>query len=330
MRQMKKILPFVAALLLSAAVFSQSTPLEYLNAIPQPPGDPCGLDIGEKTQFLQELESILRPFKESAEEESEASEKFREEHEQDQAVSSLLKMGYTREEAEKLKNADQMTEEEQMAIANQMMKRQNNMSMKQVMKVSEYDSASLSRWGKAKSTSMMANQQVDQEKNTEKQLEIKSHLELQDQIKSLSDKLTAGENKYLEMLGQLEAEADTARSKMNPEIEKLYKSLTEGNGNSEQIISRIITLRDTYCAKFTPRYLQIIKDYKIFVINNLEEYNKLEELQMKLAESQGILDDPNYNPGKLAMGKAGGYANMVGGIFKYNLNADVGAQFVGY
>ncbi len=327
---MKKMLSITAVMLLSAAVFSQFTPMDYLNAIPKPPGNPCGFDIGEKTQFLEELESILRPYKENAEKESEDSEEFREEHEADQAVSALMKMGYTREEAEKLKNADQMSEEEQMAIANQMMKRQNNMSIKQAMKVSEYDSAAAGRWANARATMMQAEVQADPEKGTKKQLEIKDRLGLQQEIKWLQDKLTGGENKYLEMLRQLDAEADTAKAKMTPSIDRLYKDLTEGNGDSDQIINKIQSLRQSYCAKFTSKYLEIIEGYKGYVVEHLQDYNRLEELQMKLAESQGILDDPNYTPGKLAMGKAGGYANMVGGIFKYNLNADVGAQFVGY
>jgi len=327
---MKKLFSIIAASLLSAAVFSQFTPMDYLNAIPLPQRNPCGYDIGEKQQFLEELKSIIRPYSERAEMESKASEEFREEHQDEEAVSVLMKMGYTRAEAEKLKNADKMTEQEQMAIANQMMKRKNNMSMQQIMKVSEYDSAAVGRWANARATRMQAEVQVDPEKSTKDQIGIKENLRLQQDIKLLRDKLTAGENKYAEMLAQLDAEADTARSKMNPEIEKLYKSLTEGNSNSEQIISRIRALRDTYCAKFTPRYLQIIKDYKVFVTNNLEEYNKLEALQMELTKSQGILDDPNYIPGKLAMGMAEGYASMVAGVFKYNLNADVGAQFVGY
>lgn len=45
---------------------------------------------------------------------------------------------------------------------------------------------------------------------------------------------------------------------------------------------------------------------------------------MKIAKSQGIPDDPNYTPGRLAMAKAGGYANMAGDVFRYNLNEVVG------
>lgn len=328
---MKKFFSIVAASLLSATAICQYSPIEYLDAIPLPQGDPCRFDIAEKQQFLEELKSIIRPYSERAEKESQASEEFQEEHQDEQAVSVLMKMGYTRAEAEKLKNADQMSEEEQMAIANQMMKRNNNMSMKQAMKVSEYDSASVARWADAQVTRMQAEVQADPDKGAKKQLEIKDRLGLQQEIKWLQDKLTGGENKYFDMIRKLDAEADTERAEMDPEIEKLYKKLTDGSGgDSKQIIERIVNLRELYCIKFTPRYMEIIEGYKGYIVEHLQEYYRLEELQMKLAESQGILKDPNYTPGKLAMGKAGGYANMVGDIFKYNLNADVGAQFVGY
>jgi hypothetical protein len=327
---MRQLLLFMAAMLITIIAFSQITPMEYLNAIPKPPVNLCASGIEEKTKFQDEMQNFNTAFTENAERESEASEQFQEEHQDEQTISALMKQGYTREEAEKMKNLDNMSEAEQMAMANQMMQRNYNMDMTEAQKVATYDSATQQRWAKAQSTIMMSEAQMDPDKNTKKQLEIKSDLELQQEAKWLQDKLIAGENKYSEMLRKLDVEADSARSEMNPEIDKLYKDLTEGNGNSDQIIDRIISLRQIYCEKFTPRYLQIIDGYKGYVADHFQDYFRLEELQMKLAENQGMLKDPNYKPGKLAMGKVGSYANMIKGIFKYNLNAEVGSQFIGY
>jgi len=327
---MKKTFLLIVSLTLLASAFGQLTPMDYLNAIPTPPGDLCAFDIGQKTQFLDEMEVTLSPFTEDAEKESEASNRFQEEHQDEQAISVLMKLGYTRQEAEKMKNADQMSEEEQMALANQVMMRKDNMDMEELQKVADYDTAAQQRWAKAQSTISMADAQVEPDKNTKKQLEIKDRLKLQDEIKYLLDKLNAGENKFHDMLAKLDVEADSLRSEMNPEIEQLYKDLNDGNDKPEQIIDRIVTLRQIYCEKFTPRYLKIIEGYKGYVSEHFQEYFRLEELQLELAESQGVLRDPNYKPGKLAMGRAGSYAGMVSGVFKYNLNADVGAQFIGY
>ena len=327
---MKKTFLLIVSLAYWAAASGQGTPMDYLNAIPNPPSDPCGYDLGQKNQFLEDLQTKLSPFIENTEREREASKKFQEEHQDEQTMSVLMKAGYTRQEAEKLKNADQMSEEEQMALANQMMMQKNNMDLDEIKKLADADTGYQRRWVKATSTMMMAEAQVEPDKNTKEQLEIKDRLKLQEEIDYLLDKLTAGENKYFDMLTELEFDADTALSEITPQIDKLYKDLTEGNGNTDQIIDGIVTLRQSYCEKFTPRYLRIIEGYKGYVAEHFQDYYRLEDLQIKLAESQGILKDPNYKPGKLARGKAGSYANMVGGIFKYNLNADVGAQFVGY
>jgi hypothetical protein len=318
-------------MVLMAAASGQHTPMEYLNAIPNAPSDPCGYGIGEKMQFLDDMKATLSAFTEDAEKESEASEKFQEEHQDEQTVSVLMKAGYTRQEAEKMKNLDNMSDEGKMKMANEMMQKNYGIAdTAEAHKIANYDSVAQQRWAKATSSMMMADAQVEPDENTKKQLEIKDRLKLQDEIKYLQDKLTAGENKYIDMLSKLDTDADSARSEMNPEIDKLYKDLTEGNGNSQQIIDRIISLRQSYCEKFTPKYLLIIEGYKGYVSDHFQEYYRLEELQLKLAESQGILKDPNYKPGKLAMGRAGSYANMVSNVFKYNLNADVGSQFIGY
>lgn len=327
---MKKTFWLIAILLVSAIVSGQTTPMEYLNSVPKPPANPCGFGIGEKQQFLDELNSFREAMDEKSQNETEMSEEFQEQHQDEQTISTLMKLGYTREEAENMKNLDNMSEEEKMKLANQWMERNYSMNMSEAQKVADMDSAAQQRWAKATSTMMMADAQLEPANNTNKQLEIKDRLKLQDEIKYLHDKLTAGENKYLEQLRQLDVEADSARSKMNPEIDELYKNLQEGKGKSDQIINKIISLRQTYCEKFTPRYLDIIEAYKGYIADHMQEYNRWEELELKLAESQGVLKDPNYKPGKLAMGRVGGYVSMVAGVFKYNLNADVGAQFIGY
>jgi len=204
------------------------------------------------------------------------------------------------------------------------------MSMGEAQKVADYDTASQRRWAKAQSTMMMADAQADSENNTKKQLEIKSDLELQQEIKWLQDKLMAGENKYLEKIRQIDIDADSARAELDPKIEKLYKDLNDGRGNSQQVIDKIVSLRKNYCNKFTPDYLLTVEDYKGYIVGHFQEYNRLEELQLKLAENQGMLKDPNYKPVKYAMAKVGGYSGMVADAYKYNLNADWGAQFIGY
>ena len=327
---MNRINLFISIIIFSNLAVGQTTPMEFLYAVPQLPSNLCEATMEQKKQFLDEVARFDSIFRAKMDEDQQENEQFHEQNQDEETLNALIKAGYSREDAEKMKNLDNMSEEQQEALANQVMINQYNMSIGEAQKVADYDTASQRRWAKAQSTMMMADAQADSENNMKKQLEIKSDLELQQEIKWLQDKLMAGENKYLEKIRQIDIDADSARAELDPKIEKLYKDLNDGRGNSQQVIDKIVSLRKNYCIKFTPDYLLTVEDYKGYIVGHFQEYNRLEELQLKLAENQGMLKDPNYKPVKYAMAKVGGYSGMVADAYKYNLNADWGAQFIGY
>ncbi len=327
---MKRITTIIPIFFLSSLTFGQNTPMEFLNAVPQPPSNLCNATMEQKMQFLDKIARFDTIFQVRMDEYSKEKEQFQEEHKDEATVNALIKAGYSREDAEKMKNLDNMSDEQQEALANQMMITQYNMSMDEAQKVADYDTASLHHWAKAQSTMMMAEAQYDSEKNTKKQLEIKSDLELQQEIKWLQDKLLAGENKYLEKIRQIDSKADSAMLKLNPQIDQLYKDLNDGGGNSKQVIDKIVSLRRIYCQTFTPDYLETVEGFKGYIAEHMEEYSELEEMQVELSERQVGIRNPDYSPGAIAMERVGSYRNLIGDAFKYNLNTDWGAQFIGY
>jgi hypothetical protein len=305
--------------------------MEFLNAVPQPPYNPCKLSIEEKTQFFDQMARFDTIYQAKMDEYKEGgNDKYLEDHQDEATVNSLMKAGYSREDAEKMKDLDNMSEEEKLAMANKMMMSKYNMDLDEAKKVAKSDTAAQRRWVKAQSTMMMADAQADLEKNTTKQVEIKNDLELQQEIKMLNDKLRAGENKYQEKIREIDVKADSAMSVLRPELEKLQMDLQEGNGNSNQIIDKIISLRQQYCERFTPSYLETVEGFKGYITEHLKEYSNLEEMQMKSMERQTGMKNPDYKPGAGTMGIVGTYKNLVSNAFKYNLNADWGAQFIGY
>jgi hypothetical protein len=327
---MKRITGLISSIFFSAITFGQNTPIEFLNAVPQPPSTLCNATMEQKKQFLDEIASFDTIYSVKMDEYQQGNEKFHEQHHDDETINALMKAGYSREDAKKMKNLDNMSEEQQEALANQVMMNQYNMTMGEAKKVADYDTESQRRWAKAQSTMMMADTEADPEKNTKKQLEIKSDLDLQQEIKWLQDKLIAGENKCLDKIRQIDIKADSAMSELNPQIEKLYKDLNNGGGNSKQVIDKIVSLRKNYCEKFTPDYLETVEGYKGYIAEHLQEYYELEELQTTLLERQVGMRNPDYKPGTAAMGRVGSYRSLIGDAFKYNLNTDWGAQFIGY
>lgn len=327
---MKYIIPAITIFILSVRSYGQQTPMEFLNMVPKPATNLCGLTMEEKQKYMDELARFDTLYRQKLNSQKEASEKFEQEHQEEMTVNALIKAGYSREDAEKMKDLDNMSEAEQMAMADKMLQNKYYMDMAELNKVAEYDSVTLGRWGKAQSTIAMTDAQIDPEGNEKKQLDIKNDLELQQEIIYLTGKLNSGENKYLEQIRELDIKADSARAKMKPELDRLYENLNSGSGHADQIIESIKLLRQNFCGAFTPSYLDIAEAYKGYIEEHWQEYYRWEELQMELTERQVGMHDPNYKPGVLAMGKVGSYYSMVSAAFKYNQNLDWGNQFIGY
>lgn len=328
---MKPLFALALSFLFVSGAFAQITPVDFLGAVPQPPYDPCKLSLEEKTKFLDNMARFDTIFQAKMDEyQAAGNDKYLEENQDEATVNTLMKAGYSREDAEKMKDLDNMSEEEKIAMANKMMMSKYNMDMDEMKKVADSGTTYQRRWVKAQSTMMMADAQLDPEGNQKKQLDIKNDLELQQNMKFLTDKLRAGENKYQEKIREIDVEADSAMLVLRPKLEKMQKDLEEGNGNSNQIIDQIVSLRKRYCERFTPAYLETVEAYKGYIAEHMQEYFELEEMQVKSMERQTGMKNPDYKPGAGPMGIVGSYRSLVGGAFKYNLNADWGAQFIGY
>jgi hypothetical protein len=313
----------VFSLLISEAL-AQKTAEEFLAAIPDLTFDPCTADYSQKREFEEEILVLGNSVRAELEARQQESEQFHKEHQDEEKINVLMKLGYTREQADKLKNTDQMSEEEQMAIADEMLMNRKNMNMEDYKKVAEYDTAAQRRWAQANSTMQMAD--MDAGKNEKEQLNLKQDFDLQAELKFQIDKVRAGEDKYLQQIGMLDKEADTAGRLMDKKIEKAQKDLENCTNDQQrdQIEGHMAQLRYTFCKQFTPKYLEIIGQFKVYIQQNLNEYNKLEELQIKSAELQTGVKNPNYKSGSMSIGIVDSYIRLLSNAFKYNMNNNLG------
>jgi len=325
---MKYFFAFSLALILFSGAFAQKTAEEYLESVPKLTFNPCSADNEQKQKFKDDLENFVMELKADMEARRQASEQFQAEHHDEEQQNVLKGLGYSDEQAQKLKYADQMSDAEKMAIANQMMMNKYNMDIDDLKKVAGYDTAAQRRWVKAQSTSSMAD--MDTEKNKSDQIKTKQDIDLQAELKFQNDKLRAGEDKYMQQLRKLGKEADSARIELDEQLDKARKDLENCSNDQQcnQIKGHMKNLMDEYCKQFTPRYLEIIEQYKVYIEKNLPEYYKLEELQLKSLESQTGLRDPNYQPGSMAVGIVGSYINLLRDAFKYKVNDNFGMLIV--
>jgi hypothetical protein len=325
---MKYLFTLLIGFILFSHVFAQKTVEEYLAAVPQLTYNPCTADNEQKQKFKEDLENFDAELKADMEARRQASEQFQAEHHDEEQQNVLKGLGYSDEQAKKLKNADQMSDEEKMAIANQMMMNKYNMDIDDLKKVAGSDTAAQRRWVKAQSTSSMAD--MDTEKNKSEQLKMKQDIDLRTELKFQNDKLRAGEDKYMQQLRKLGKEADSARIELDKQLEKARKDLENCSDGQQrdQIIGHMENLMDDYCKQFTPKYLEIIEQFKVYIQKNLPEYYKLEDLQIKSLESQTGVKDPNYKTGSVPLGIVGSYVSLLSDAFKYRVNGNFGMLFI--
>jgi hypothetical protein len=325
---MKYLFTFLIGLILFSDAFAQKTAEQYLASVPQLTFNPCTADYEQKQKFKEDLGNFDTVMKADLEARQQQSEQFQAEHQEEEQEYVLKGLGYSEEQAKKLKNADQMSDAEKMAIANQMMMNKYNMDIDDLKKVAGYDTAAQRRWVKAQSTSSMAD--MDPEKTKSDQIKTKQDIDLRTELKFQNDKLRAGEDKYMQQLRKLDKEADSARIVLNEQLEKARKDLENCSNDQQrdQIKGHIENLMDDYCKQFTPKYLEIIEQYKGYIQKNLPDYYKLEELQIKSLESQTGVKNPNYKTGSVPMGMVGSYVSLLSESFKYSLSNNFGMLFI--
>lgn len=305
--------------MLTLLLSAQNTANDFLGMLPRLYFEPCTASQEQKDEFLAKLHSVDSLLRSQIEADNTGSEEFQAEHEEEARINVLMKLGYTREQAEKLKDADNMSEDELMAIANEMMVNKNNVSLDEYEKVSEYDTAAQGRWAQSQSTIYMAEVQIDPEKYQKEQVAIKTDFDLQNEIQFQRVKLRAGEDKYRQQIDTLDKQAVIARIKMEEKIEDLQKDLENCQNDTQRdmIKERMYQLRIEFCNEFTPRYLQITEQFKAYIIANVNEYMKFEEMQARSLESQTGIKDPNYKPGAYTKGIVSGYISLLADVFKY-------------
>jgi len=103
-------------------------------------------------------------------------------------------------------------------------------------------------------------------------------------------------------------------------LKPLSKQLENASENQAVVIrQQIHELLDQYCQQFTPRYLEILANYKVYISNTLPEISKMEANQNKLTKSQTGVDKNIVQSNQLGFEEVKAYYFLLGNIFKYKL-----------
>jgi len=330
---MKRIAIIMLIIGFSALVSGQRAAMEYFASLPDIPGSPCTIDDTARVHYMDNLGVVTKELNEDVRNRTKAAEKFARDHQADAQATAMKNAGFEGMDVQKMKNMDtkHMSEAEKKAMIDQLMQQNMNMTYDEAMKLKSKskDTAYIKGWSKAYSTEQMAN--ADPEKLQADALKNKKMFDLLQKQKYLTDKMRAGWDKYTQMFDSLQKVADTARADLDRQLKPLYAELDGGNidgDRREAIENQIYRQNMSFCQEYNPRYCKIMFDYKehLFDVLIKYDYDTLENVQHEIQTYQMGVEDPLYKPGLYALQAVGGYASLLGTVFKYSVTRSWGMR----
>ncbi len=322
---MKYLLSLVLLTTLNVISLCQVKPEAFIGMLPAIPGNACADDIDDKNIFFDKLDSMSELIENELANREEESDADSEELENEAMKNLANKYGLSQEELEQLQNDENLSEEEQEELINKVMKKKDDVSLKEVKNLDKLDEEGTEAWSEALGDQKMAEIQYDSEKNEDKQLELKSSYELGVLRKHLTDSLKAIESKFAQQFDEIDKDPD--QEKMLANIMMLSEEANNlmGEGKKTELDAKVNELEsemDAYCRKFTPKYLEVLRRYESYTKSCLPVCYRLEKIIAQHTKLQtGV--EMKYNPGYLGIKKISDYSKKLRGAYKYNLKKTI-------
>lgn len=325
---MKSLMFLVLFVMLNFISLSQVKPESFISMLPAIPGNACADDMDDKNIFFDKLDSISELIENELANREEESDADSEEFENEAMKNLANKYGLTQEELEQLQNDENLSEEEQEELINKVMKKKDDVSLKEVKNLDKLDEEGTEAWSEALGDQKMAEIQYDSDKNEEQQLELKSSYELGVLRKHLTDSLQAIESKFAQQF--IEIDKDPEQKKMLANIMMLSEEAknlmgemsAEKKAQLDDVTARLKTAMDEYCQKYTPKYLEVLERYNSYIKSCLPVCYRLKKIVAQHTSLQtGV--EMKYNPGYLGIKKVSDYSKKLYGAYKYNLKKTI-------
>ena len=325
---MKKLIVFTLFQLFNGFSLAQVKPEAFIGMLLAIPGNACADDIDDKNIFFDKLDSISELIENELANREEESDADSEELENETMKNLANKYGLSQEELEQLQNDEDLTEEEQEELINKVMKKKDDVSLKEVKNLDKLDDEGTEAWSEALGDQKMAEIQYDSEKNEEQQLELKSRYELGVLRKHLTDSLKAIESKFAQQFDEIDKDPEQEKMLANimmlsEEAKNLMGEMSdEKKAQLDDVTARLKTAMDGYCLKFTPKYLEVLERYEAYTKSCLPVCYRLEKIVAQHTSLQtGV--EMKYNPGYLGIKKVSDYSKKLRGAYKYNLKKTI-------
>lgn len=305
------------------------TAADYLKKIPAVPGNTCLCDPSAQRAFLSAVSELRIAIRDDADERERKMNEYMSSGEEDLKANMLRMSGMSEEDVRKLQSGKEMTEAEQMAMADKMMRQQANISMDEAKKLQKMSKAEKEAWAQG----YMAEQQAkaktgNQQKNPMSEMAMKMSASLAEQS-AITTKVQSMEADLQQKFDTLIAEARTDKVLLEKELQPFKKIIGshDGEGATQKDIedgmkaSAEVKLRqDKYCQKWTPKMLGFLKECMSTIESSFPDYDHMEELAYQSFENQAGKKIERKITGIKSIRAVGFYLGFVENTFKFRLN----------
>jgi cytochrome c556 len=310
-------------MLATSGSFAQVTAEAFMGKIPSLPNNPCSLTSIEKGEFRESVDVVIKQLQAEIDKLQNENEQFMEDNADKMRDNMARQMGASPADMAKLQKGEDMSDEEAMKMANNILGNTMNLSMGEIDNLKNMSEEGKQAWANAYGTEMMADAQANPQKYKANQQKGKNLYDLVQEQQLLMQQLNAKAEKFSEQFREIENDPDNKTV-----LENIHDWTTEyfgmagvdyGQGpKMDALATKIKSAKIAYCNKNTDKYLGILSEYKNYVVTNLGEYNRLEKLVNETTELQtGV---KNTSPqGLMALSSLMGYLRKYESVLQYSL-----------
>lgn len=290
---MKKILLIGSFILLCTMAKTQVNPIIVLGKVPEIKLV-CGMKYADKQQYMARIRDAEKMVDDELYNRRMAQKAKEKDYRSQAEANVAAQYGLSQSDIDKMKNSKNLTKDERekqrREMADKMMMNSGGISMAEIDQI-KGDTAAQKAWAQGYSTQKMAEQSFDPQKSQNEQKHNMSMYELISIQKNLSDSLSAAESKFLQKF--YEMEQDTSGRKFLREIDSLGKKLADlggvdnGQGGEMEALFESIKAKSlSYCVHYSSEYIDLLEGYRIFAMNSIPSWNRLQNITLKLNEMQ--------------------------------------------
>jgi hypothetical protein len=308
---MKRTAVLLLACTVASLAAADQTPQSFLGSLPDLPGRTCQVTLEERKIYEARLAEAREPL--------------------DQEIARRKQLR-AEQNREMQKSKPKLTKVQKDALADKMLQEKLGISLEEVRKMKQMSKAGRKAWAESVATEQMAvasadpaAAKADQEKNL-KMLELTKELQFR------QSEFAAAAEKHATQLEDLHREFEEESGKnAKADEEEAERREASGSGNGDIPPPK----NYHYCERYSPRYKEIVNQFRFFVVGVLPACQRLEKLEYEMLKATieqantgnagnlpalPIPPEPACDGGLRALEAIRDYFRLLNGAYKYDVD----------